>query len=680
MSLETVLHIGKKLRESEDNLRYFKSVDPCPLKKDGTYPVCINIPINEDFSFDWGNIDIVPESQRNRLYYLKFKTSGNDSSVKYIFGDLYFEKAATLSKTNNIEVKYGGYYRLGPPYNSQNSFLRGKLDCHAIVESLGEDNIIHKFRNSFDSNINLLESLLLHISATYQYIIENRGIGIIDYLNNPNILKSNTIEYVLNNTPKSTLKRLGFDCIEDLNTELESKLYDYSGDSVFIHFDFHGSKHWYEFDKEYKAIKSKILSEFVEDSKNGKVLKKTLYKTLCSGDDKNDIQFPKFSKDNKYKAKAFDSESLEDLFYAVDFTSKGRFIKGTDVKRIVLPLGENLKAEHYIDFLSNKDESQILAKNDSNIEPLFEFAIDKNPSITSFDLIFCKKGSGAGTPDTDLVEISGLEKSKLRVTMERINVIASEFMTERRKYLKTSKDLSRFEIEFSFQNILGTPQFDSKSGKVSIKINPKYESHLLKVLPLIYTDNYTNDEMLLSAFIQNVEYSVRSGDEKFTFLQFDLKFLYKIQNSQNDKFTDMLNSESYQIGLKLGKLAKPLKKKINAFEKRYVGLLTRHTSTKDDCIKFSNDIHEMLTRHEKTWGQMSAEVCGQLAILELKDYDKEKLAFGFFEGYFKYEAADKKKDFFSRIEKLLSDYEGNEELENEVERLQVMLNDLKSNQ
>jgi len=139
---------------------------------------------------------------------------------------------------------------------------------------------------------------------------------------------------------------------------------------------------------------------------------------------------------------------------------------------------------------------------------------------------------------------------------------------------------------------------------------------------------------------------------------------------------EIVESKSYQIGLKLGKLAKPLKKKINSFEKKYVGLLTRHMSTKNDCIKFVNDINEMLVRHEKAWANMSAEASNELANLSVIEYDKEQLAFGFFEGYFKYEAIDKRKNFIDRLEKLLADYEGNPDLEDELEKLNELVNDI----
>ncbi|MFN3849580.1 MAG: hypothetical protein ACK4NY_09135 [Spirosomataceae bacterium] len=683
MSLETVLHIGKKLREAKDNLRYFKAVEICPKDKDGTYPICFNIPVKSDFTFDWDNMGLVPENKQSQLYYLKYKSSGNDSGMKYVFGDIYFQNIASIDRDGIIKSDTGGYFKLNNPAHPQafqrkNSIDRGLEDFGKILELTSTFKTqFEAFHNSIIKDYHKIEAILKHGYVIEQYILEKNEESLLDYINDKSKLREDTIEFVLKSISKSNLKKLGIIDEHLLDDKSKEKLYELNNSSIFLHFEFENEKHWYELSEIFKAIKTKMFTDFSERTTNGLVLTKTLYKTLCSGDDSNDIQFPKFTNNNKHKAKSFDDDNLEDLFYAVDFASKGRFIKGTDIKMIVLPLGKNLQEQDYIDFLQNRDEGQVTSKNTTIEEPLFSFLEENNSSITSFDLIFSKKGAGAGTPDTDLIEISGIEKSKLQMTMKRIRDISSSLMSERKAYLKTKKDLFEFKIENSFQNILGTSQYDEKSKKVSIKANPKYESHLLKVLPKIYTDTYTHDEILLPAFIQNIEYSVRSGDEKFTFFQFDLKFFYKIQNSNNDKFTDMINSESYQIGLKLGKLAKPLKKKINAFEKRYVGLLTRHTSTKDDCIKFANDIHEMLTRHEKTWGQMSAEVSAQIANIEQNNYDKEKLAFGFFEGYFKYEATDKKKDFINRIEKLLSDYEGNTELEDEIDKLQSLLDDLK---
>jgi len=100
---------------------------------------------------------------------------------------------------------------------------------------------------------------------------------------------------------------------------------------------------------------------------------------------------------------------------------------------------------------------------------------------------------------------------------------------------------------------LGNPQYDLNTGKVTYKDNPKYQSHLLKILPHIYSETYFQDDMLLSAFIQNVKFSIKSGDVKYSFLKYDLKFLLSIQNSKNNRYMEIITSESYQIGYMLGK-------------------------------------------------------------------------------------------------------------------------------
>jgi hypothetical protein len=202
--------------------------------------------------------------------------------------------------------------------------------------------------------------------------------------------------------------------------------------------------------------------------------------------------------------------------------------------------------------------------------------------------------------------------------------------------LKTKKELFPISIDYSFREILGNPQTDSKTGKVSFKPNPKYQSHLLKVLPLIYKENYYKDDTLLPAFLQNVEYSIRVGDPKFNFLKYDLKFLLKIQNTKNDRFMEITSSESYQIGFLLGGMAKNLSQEINSFEKNYVGNLTRRIGTLSDFIKLKNEIEQKLIMHDKAkyTFQTSYDLAQKLKDFKSR-YDKEECAFGFFENYFK---------------------------------------------
>ena len=98
MSLDTVLKIGRALRESQDNLRHFKYVEACPKDKGGNYPFCISIPVREDFFIDWNGIKEVKENERGNLFYLKFKTSDSDGMMKYIFGDVYYLVKSSITK------------------------------------------------------------------------------------------------------------------------------------------------------------------------------------------------------------------------------------------------------------------------------------------------------------------------------------------------------------------------------------------------------------------------------------------------------------------------------------------------------------------------------------------------------------------------------------------------------
>lgn len=305
-----------------------------------------------------------------------------------------------------------------------------------------------------------------------------------------------------------------------------------------------------------------------------------------------------------------------------------------------MPRGINLSAADYEEFFKKRDESKLLAqnkeKNNSSYDPLFDFLSDDKKNITSFDLILCNSNRGSqSSPDKDLIELSGIEKSKLRLINERINEISREISNERKNFIHANNELFPLNIEYSFQQILGMPLCDPNTGKVSFKISPKYQSHILKVLPLIYTDNYTHDEELLSSFIQNVEFSIRADDQKFIFLKYDLKFLLKIQNTKIDKFMEITSSESYQIGFLLGTMAKNLSQ-INSFEKNYVGNLRRRIATLADFIKLKNEIEEKLILHDKTkfTSQTSYELAQKIKEFKSK-YDKDECAFGFFEGYFK---------------------------------------------
>ena len=489
------------------------------------------------------------------------------------------------------------------------------------------------------------------------------------------------LEYIYN---EDNLKKICCTINKENNKKKLEKLSEAKGDeellllnsaSIFMHFSYEdgngGEKSWYDFSKTFELVTRKMLKEYVAETKRGLVLNKNLWHTICSGDKKNDIQFPNFDLENRYKTRGFTESDIEDLFYGVPYAKKGKMISGSEYKLIVLPFGNNLKADDLKLFIEKKNESSIILSNEYS-DDLISSALGSSSTFTSFDFIFVKNG---GTkPDTDLIEISNITRSALNRVDSRNKSIAHQVYAERNNEIKVEMSLS---ICKSFCNLLGDVQLDA-TGKVKIAASKKYESHILKVLPLIYKENYYNDPYLLHSFVTNVESATHIGDGSFwcKILKYDLMFILSIQNNKQNKFMEITNSCSFKLGFKIGKMAKPLKKAIGSFEKNYVGLLSRRVSTKDDCIRFISDISQKLVMHDGMWATMCAEVCDDLANISETEYDKDELSFGFLDGYFKYEPTDKKKDFQRRLEKILADYSDNEDLKDEVSKLNLIVDEI----
>ena len=256
-------------------------------------------------------------------------------------------------------------------------------------------------------------------------------------------------------------------------------------------------------------------------------------------------------------------------------------------------------------------------------------------NVTQFDFIFSKRGEKG--KDDDLLEISGIERSFLdRLNQEIKKVKNSELLQERRKLYPTkNKQFWGYDIRRSFLNILGDVTSDKK----------KYQSHLFKVLPQIYSGNYYRDDVILPAFIEKVEYNIRNTETgknaDYNLLKYDYYFLVLIRNNNGGKLMDdvneMKNSDSYKAGLLLGRMAQPLRKQINSFEKNYVGLLSRRIADKQGFVKFMNFINEKLIIHDVAYRNLretSVDLAQIVNQLNDKNYRKNFCAFGFFEGYF----------------------------------------------
>lgn len=734
MSLDTVLKIGKAFRDSENGLKYFKYIKKCPLGNDKNVVLCLNLPVKEDFSLDFNNISIIDDENiigtnitDTKLFQLDFKMSDSDTAPKkYLWGDIHYEAIEGKEIRYKTEIGNKGssfdnwdkYFskeinsnleKLSKKINELESKKKDastqKIEFQKLIESaicrFQNNEMIIAFRQSFESNKSKIESLLFNALAIERSI--RADIFKENDLDNVENLKFETTQIIFQqlitdtNGKKKLVKAIADRniTIENLSWELIKNNYEYQDRllslrtcNCFLHFDFSatalGKEYWYEVIEILDVIYEIFVDAFaekvkIEGNNNEKyVFNKTLYKTLCSGDKQNDIQFPNFSNVMKYKSGAFDKNEVSDLFYGIDYASRGFGVE--DIKIIILPLGENLVAKDYDEFsrdMRNKREDIIANRNNAS-DDLF-FLVNEggnytdNKNIIKFDMIFTKKGERV---DVDLIELSGIYKSSLKVIRNRIKEIGREIFEKRKKELFfIEKDLNVITTTWAFSNILGIGQTDNK-GEVKFKTNAKYQSHLLKVLPKIYSATYYQDDLLLPRFIENTEYSVRQKDSRYNLLKFDFEFLLSIQNTNIYKFNYMkiVNSHSYKMGLLLGDMARNFageNSPIKSFEKNYVGNLTRRIGRLEDFIDFKNDVEQKLIMHEKV--NYTRKISTELAELIKEQqgvYDKNECAFGFFESYFK---INKKRKLEEDLRLLIDKHKDNQEESETIVNLKNLL-------
>jgi hypothetical protein len=662
--LETVLAIGKAFRESTTLLKHHRYIRQCPQDNEKNMVLRLSLPVDKNFRFDLDGIKEITDENviKDGLFYLTFKTADADSLVKYIFGDIYY----SLEKG-----KDGGYYKLADQANKQRayqvgSFLRGDKDSQDLTRIFEQelqngkaDFAVSSFRDEFRRHLVLIERMLKYQCGIWEYLdLKRQGESTTfkELLSEEDKLRQLTAKKVFSaiksaRGAKGTFKKiLGIEDpqwgdIESNRDRLE-RLISYSTGSLFLHFHFNG-KHWYEFKKEFDIINAKMLDDFAEKSvkPDGYLLKKYIYKTLSSPE--KDRQFPYFQAQSRYRNKIFRNiGEIADLLYAIDY-SKNALVKipYTGIKIIVLPRGKNLMASHYETFsrsetaLTDEQEREAIIgqENMQNTrERLFAPLIDNvSDNIIQYDLIFSKRG-GQTSPDVDMVEISGVEKSHLRDIDRRIRRIKENLYNKRKNEMKAEKPFKPFSITRSFLNIL-------KDATSEVK---KYQSHLYKVLPQIYTAAYYDDPILLPALIQKEEANIRASNSDFSFLKYDFYFLTTIQNSipEGGNLMTIQNSQSYKIGKLLGELARQFANwredcPIKSFEKSYVGTLSRRITTIPDLVKFKTFIEEKLILHERTrfTFAVSTRLSEEIRTLESSTgerYDRHNCAFGFFESYF----------------------------------------------
>ncbi len=379
----------------------------------------------------------------------------------------------------------------------------------------------------------------------------------------------------------------------------------------YIHFNFKG-KSWYELDI-FNDIENSIVTNFIKDENGFISLTAFLTRTLVE----SDSRLPDFEKNNTYKTKVFkDLDEVKDLLYGLDFQQKSKVNAGKDIMINMLPKGK-ISANGVITYFEKKSNYDYKNQKPEHLDPFAEpFDNPEIDGIEKYDIIFSKRSKPIGV---DLLEITDIDQNLLTRVKNKIQ--------EAKKQVNYG-----FTLDFSIKVLLG---------------EKKFNTHLLKILPLIYKDSYYSDDVLLPALIEKTEYEIRNGDGKknyFGGLKQHFYFLTELQI--NDIIMEIKKTKSYLLGKMLGKMAEPFagwKKDcpIKSFEKSYVGNISRRITKLDDVIEFVNYLNEKLTLHPPKYGIIDIKK-SYLELINAIDefsgnekYNRHFCALGFFEAYYK---------------------------------------------
>jgi hypothetical protein len=662
--LDTVLEIGRALRDPENRekaLPHHRYVERCPMGEDDQV-LRLRIPVTEDFEIDLDEITVIRDERLfEKLLYLKYRTSENDSTMKYIFGDILY----TREEGSDAE-----YYRLSDSekkgFHGQGSFDRGDSDAQDFIDTEqevltnGEDerSKIKQFREELDRvdesgegrKIDLLERAMRYQAGLKRLLEQGRDLD-AELLRNEKLLqktaaKAKFAKIKNERGSSSTFNGLLGDSEPkwqnvERSEEAVEVLAEHSSGQIFLHFDIEGNhwygNHWYECESAMGAIDREFVSAFADRSTEGKyegaVLMKQMYKAIASPN--ASLQFPEFTADNQNRVRLFSEEELMDLFYAIEMAGEAKHITQS-VKIVVLPRGGDMTAEDITSFMrggqfleevteQEKEFKGAMEEEEPVDEVLDSILDDATDNLVEFDLVFSELDPKG---DHDLVELSGVSRSFLQKVRGRIREAQRKVESEYEEAM--GRELEELNVYQAFRGLLSGVGQDQ----------PRYQRHLYRMLPKIYTETYHRDPLLLPALVEKAEKSVRDDDApyfEFNRLNHYFRFLTRIQTT--NPIMQITDSDSYELGRPLGVMARPLRSRINPFEKNYVGNLRRRIATLDDLIEFKNEIEEMLVRQEAarmpTVSEARQELSDRLSSMgENARIDKNRCALGFFESYF----------------------------------------------
>jgi hypothetical protein len=418
--------------------------------------------------------------------------------------------------------------------------------------------------------------------------------------------------------------------IEEIESLLKSK------ESIVLHFNFNG-KRWVDIDGIVDVVDNILCNDLVKTyEKTERVtLEKYLYKTLGG-------PTPGFSDDSVYKSRLFDKDEIISLLYA-NKAAEQPLLRIGNIGILALPHSDNIQPDQVVRFFEKKrrnEEEEV--KTEDNVanannsyqeesDSLFTELVENDfEDIVKFDIVFTKIPSSPSGVFSDLTEISDVEKSLLK----RVHM---DILKQRYKIEETMKNefpdfslKNHFQVRSSLFRIFSDVTKDKK----------KFHSHILKVIPQIYSDSYYDDPLLLPTFINKVEYNIRNNIPSFNTLKYDFYFLSYIQKKQ--MLMNITQSKSYALGINLGIMAQQFAAwrsdcPIKSFEKSYVGNLSRRSGSIEDLVKFVAFINEKIVMHNRQFPNVreaNKQFNNIIAGFDRERYNKYNFALGFFNSYY----------------------------------------------
>jgi hypothetical protein len=372
---------------------------------------------------------------------------------------------------------------------------------------------------------------------------------------------------------------------------------------LYVYFEFDESfnvTQWYQLDGviEYldKIKMQSMCSGMFDVTSQGYVLNKSFIHTLCSGDEKNDEQSPSFQGDNRYKNFTILKEDAYNIFYIKGvLDSCSISIPKNDTNRVrVLPCGDFSYNEFkgFIDTLpkympdnTGDEEKAEEAIQEVVYTDIFDAFDPPSSNIVSFDITFYMKSSYT---NVDMIEISSLSRSYLRKVIAKIKAAQVQVYSNP-KY--------RPFVWKAFYELLSIP---------NAKNQPKYKSHIIKVLPKIMKGAYHQDSVLLKELVQKTQLLVRNNTDDqsmsniFNNLYRCFTFATLIQSKGSLYMNTLENvSESAELGKMMAKISFPLTVVISSFLKRNVGFLSRRAGTLKGAESLLAEWATTVARHEK---------------------------------------------------------------------------------